>query len=436
MKKTRIIILGGGISGLAAAYFLKKQHENIDIQVIEKNKRLGGCLLTKEQSGFFFEKGPRTFRSKECSALRNLAKELGLDDEIIEASADARYRYIYFKNVLECVPDSPFHLLKSPLTRTSIYALIREGFRSQGCDGDESIHQFITRRFDQSIADRLIDPFTTGVYSGNSKQLSVTECFPALKTWEQEHGSVIKGVISALKKGSKRASLYSFKGGVQTLVDRLSEHVNARLDEKVMALEFDQNGVTVCTDKDRLHADYVISTLPSYQLAELFKPTDQELANELEQIEYAGLTVVNVGFASHELSHKGFGYLIPSSENERVMGVVFDSQIFPEQSRDKDQLRMTVMIRGDNQTKSDYEKCTLDALRRHLKIEKTPDVIEVMQWKRVIPQFFVGYPDFKKQLLDKVQARYPNFEMLGTFISGVSVDDCIASAKRLQVLNG
>jgi oxygen-dependent protoporphyrinogen oxidase len=226
MTKEHFVILGGGISGLALAWYLKKKYqETIHLTIIEKSSRAGGWIRSIQQQGFLFEEGPRSCRTKGAGiATLELIEELGLENEVIAASPHAKKRYLYTGKQLRCLPQGIISSLFSPLTRGILPALWKEWRKAPEKCEDESIYDFFARRFSPEIAEQFIDPMVAGIYAGDIRQLSLRSCFPQLHRWEQEYGSLTKGMFfdrsrskeihSPFVQAMKSAPIFSFKNGM------------------------------------------------------------------------------------------------------------------------------------------------------------------------------------------------------------------------------
>lgn len=377
----KIAILGAGISGLSCAYYLKKKYGNsIDLTIFEKEKRLGGLIQTRCLDGFLFEGGPRSIRLQDGEATLKLIHDLGLQDQLLYASS--KTRYLLCNGKLE-------KMFSLPMLRGVLPGILRAFFIRTETAEDESVHSFFSRKFSPLIADRFIDPMIKGIYAGDSRQLSVKACFP--------QAPALFG-----KKG-----IFTLKGGLGELIKKLGQVLEKEI----------QLGV-----KAKLEGfDQVISTLPAYALAEYFPGTRfQKLLNS---IPFATVSVVHLGYHSKVLKKEGFGYLVPSSEKEKVLGVIFDSSVFPEQNPGVTSL--TVMIGG---MEGNLEEIAKDALKRHLGISVNPDVCYSYSIPRAIPQYPVGY----LSLLEEINKENPNIFLLGTSFHGVSVNKAIAAAKKLS----
>lgn len=401
MKK--IIIAGGGISGLAARFYLSKKHPNAEIVLLEKSNRLGGCIESCT-SPFFFERGPRTFKASRAEALLNLIDELGLSSEILYSSKQASRRFLWKGGKLQAL--SPF----SPLVLRLIPALLKEWRQPYPWDEDETIASFVSRRLGNYAAETFFDPLTLGIFAGDIHKLSISACFPELKAMERDYGSITRALFKKKRK-KKKKGLFTLRKGLQTLIDRLVQqgrgeiHLNTPL--------------TTINEKEQ-----VILALSSQGMKGLFAEDAfaQEFLGSLEEV---SLSVVNVAYSKDLLKKKGFGYLIPSSEKEKILGVVFDSAIFPFQNQTSDETRLTVMLRdGGIET-------ALEGLQRHLGIESAPSEVHFKVWKNVIPQYEIGHLKRVQTFESHLKMNYPQVTCIGNYINGASLNHCVSLTTQI-----
>ncbi len=416
------VILGAGVSGLALAWKLK---DNSRVTIVEKCHRPGGWLRTIHQDGFLFEQGPRSCRPKGAGInTLELIEALGLQDQVI--TGKTLKRYLYVDGQMRTIPSGPFSVLFSPLTRGILPAIWNDLRTPGNVSQDESIYEFFSRRFSSQVAEKLIDPMTLGIYAGDIRKLSLKSCFPFLHQLERDHGSIIKGLFTRKKEkkvGSpfireiQKASLFSFKGGMETLSNELAKRLESdlMLGTGAASLAFHNDFVEVgLSNGTKIHADHVHSTLPARELAQILPDP------KLKQIPYVSVAVVNLGYRKQILEKHGFGYLIPSNQREPILGVVFDSCIFPQQNKSADETRITVMmhLRGTNE---ELKNTALAAVSKHLNIDDYPDAISVFQAKDAIPQYHVGHTELVNSILPPSH----RLSILGSSFNGVSVNDCI-----------
>lgn len=408
----RIAVLGGGISGLTAAYRLGKEH---DVTLFEAGTRLGGNIRTDLVDGCRVEWGPNGFLDNEPTTLA-LVKELGIESRLVRARDNASRRFIWREGRLRELPAKPPQFLTSdclPL-RSRLRALL-EPFAKKAPDGDESIHAFATRRLGRGSADILVDAFVTGVFAGDPKRLSVKSAFPKLAKLEAEYGSLIKG---AKGRGFGPAGvLTSFDGGLQVIIDALAERVDVCLNARWDKLE-------------RRDFDRVICSIPAPKAAAI---ADDALAAELRKIPTAPVVVVAMLFDEGIDVPDVFGFLAPRGQDLRILGTLYDSSIFPGRAPAGTRLFRT-MIGG----RRDPEAIDLDDaqlteivkrdLRKAWGFLPAPRRTIVMRHPLGIAQYELGHAD----VLERIEARCPDWLTLtGSSYRGVSLNLCVKEALAL-----
>lgn len=362
MKK--IVIIGAGISGLAAGWYHKQKGNQVTI--LEKSDRVGGWIRTTLLDDFLFEEGPRGFRpSGKGKRTLALVKELGLEKELLPACKEAKIRYLAKKGKLH-----RFY----PFRPSLLFALLRYKLTSPSQEEDESIASFCSRRFGRKITNTLVDPLVKGIFGGKIDELSMKSCFPSL--WDGNFKKPERSLVP----------LYSFRNGMETLTQALGR----RLEEHIVLN-------TPVSHIEKLEADLIIAAIPSPAFT------------------YRTLTTVNLGWKSRLLPKRGFGFLVPSSENEKIMGMTWDSELFPEQNRGE-MTRICVMLEGEQTGET-----ALDGVKNYLGIERHPDATLIRYPK--LPHYLVGHA----QRLSFFQKHSPAL-FIGNAYSGVGVNDCIEAA--------
>lgn len=437
-----VIILGGGISGLSLRYFLKEVHPDLKITLLEKNNGVGGLLQTTTAPPYFFERGARTFKASRSKPLLTLLEDVGMLDQIVLSDPTSHSRFIWKNKTLHKLPRHPLALFTSNLIKPLLFPLLKEWRISPSLLPDESIYEFISRRFGTYMAETFFDPLTLGIYAGDIKKLSITSCFPFLKGLETTYGSVTKGVFYK-KRGSttfplpkmKGSSLFTLKNGLKDLIDVLAARDRGEIltNSKIEKVTFIDQKVQVYFNGCSMEGDHLFCALPCREAAQLFH--DEKVSSFFAELETASLIVVNIGFKEDCLPCNGFGYLIPSGEKEEVLGVVFDSKIFPSQNRNRSETRVSVMMGGAfhpetlKKTKEECIRVALQALKSHLNIDHVADYVDVTQYPQIIPQYHVGHRYRVAELENFLAAQYPQITLLGNYLHGVSVNDCIAIAR-------
>lgn len=446
----KIIIIGAGISGLALAWSLRRQHgDRCTIAILEKSSRPGGWIRSSVEGGFFFEQGPRSCRSKGAGAATlQLIESLGLQDDVILASSAARHRFIYHEGSMQHVPSTFLEFIRSPLMKGIFPALCKECFISSRKDGDESIAGFMERRFSAEIANRLVDPMVSGIYAGDIDRLSLKACFPELHKREQQHGSLVKSMIKSVFQGRQKSNyspfvkrvqhspIFTLRHGMESLVKALAEALKEelQLETPVAGIDINQKGVEIHLENGAcMHADQVYLASPAQATAKILGKSCPEIASQLAKIESASVAVVSMGWKENVLPLSGFGYLVPSKEKEDVLGVVWDSSVFPEQNRNLQETRITAMLGGrhrpDLLALSDNELMKLvgGSLQKHLNITASPESIKVFRAKEAIPQYDVGHLERLAKIEQSLaEWSFSKVKLIGSSYHGVSVNDCIA----------
>ncbi|GLE06312.1 hypothetical protein PINS_up015559 [Pythium insidiosum] len=468
-----IVVLGGGISGLSLAYFLRQALPRAAaagsrIRVIEATSSTGGWIHTAQRDGFVFEEGPRGFRpSRNGAEMLRLVEQLGLQQEMRAVDAAAKARYVLRNGRVEKLPSSLKEIVSWPLTPAVVRAGLHELFTPKTSLEDESIYDFISRRFSPVVAERLLDPVASGIFGGDIRYLSVRSCFQLLWDLEQQHGSVVRGMLfggskkdDVLLDGSRKSPFVSqhensisvsFRNGMSTLVQGLQQQIQEDasselvLDTKARHLERASSGaewrITIENQstgaEERISASHVFSTLPAFELAPLLSHALPESAELLRSIRFVSMGTVHLGYNDAVLASDGFGYLVPSCEKERVLGVVYDSNAFPSQNTTTPQTRLSVMCGGahfpaiEQISTSELEALALDAVQRHLNIDATPDFVRSVVLRNCIPQYHVDFHRTVAAL--ETQLAGQQLSLGGNSLYGIGLADAVTRSKQLAL---
>jgi oxygen-dependent protoporphyrinogen oxidase len=441
-----VAIVGGGLTGLTAAYCLKQR--GCRVVIYEATDRIGGVVRSERREGFLAELGPSSM-SPPPPPVAALLSEIGLESSRVPASSAARNRYIVRRGRLVRLPLTPPELLTSRLLSNSAkLAIFGEPLIEAGDSPvDESVAAFVRRRFNQEIVDYIANPFVAGTFAGDPEQLSVRHAMPQLHALERAHGSVMKAYVRMMKawreSGQESAGppgMMSFRNGLQEITDALGREVTAevRLKAPVTQLRAGPKGWTVgaAFQTPELY-DAVIYAAPAHALDEidLDFPSGERLST-LSSILHPPVAVLALGFRREQVTHPldGFGFLTPEVERRRVLGAIFSSTLFPDRAPDGHVL-VTAFVGGTRDpdfVQSDPQTLTarvLDDLRPLLGTRGEPTFRAIQVWPKAIPQYVLGYGRFK-DIAEQMERTNPGLVLAGTYRDGVSLGDAIESGER------
>ncbi len=415
MKK-KIFILGAGISGLSLAFYLRKRFKDtLEITIFEAQNRVGGWIQTKKINDCLFECGPRSFRVQELP----LIKELGLQDSLITANPQAKTKYIAQDGALYKTPDSIASLLTTAIGRKCLKALLSYPFRRKKKNGvDESCQSYFQSHFGKDFTDSLINPLMAGIYAAHPEELSYQASF------------------SRLKRG-KGAQIYSFKEGMETLPQALNLlfQENILLQKEVVGIREHAHGIELLC-ADGVHSgDFLFSTLSMNALGALFTKQDP-LFSLLPHVPRASVASVSLGYHEDFLSYKGFGFLVPSTVEKQLLGMLFDSNVFCEQNAAY-KTRLSIMLGGTRApellmlNEVELIKMALSFCKKYLGQQKEADAVCVSYAKEAISNYPVGHLEKVAALENYLFKEKRRVRLLGAALYGVSVVDCIQQAEKV-----
>ncbi|XP_065510013.1 protoporphyrinogen oxidase isoform X1 [Caloenas nicobarica] len=460
-----VAVVGGGISGLAACYHLARGPSPPKVLLLEASARLGGWLQsTRAPDGAVFEHGPRGIRPGGAVGADTLhmVSELGLEGDVLPVPGDhpaSRNRFLYVGGVLHKLPSGLGALLRPvpPFSRALLWSGVRDLLAPAGTAPDETIHAFAQRRFGREVADVAVDSLCRGVFAGDCRALSVRSCFPALFEAERRRRSVLLGLAlgSGKERGaesrlSRRAraerwSQWSLRRGIQSLPEALAAFlrlrgVELRCHAPLRRLRRHGGRWQLTLDDGTVTADHVISAIPAAALAEVLPAEAEPLARELRCISAVSVAVVNLQYEGVTLPVTGFGHLVPSSEDTSILGIVYDSVAFPQHDgAGATSVRLTVMLGGAWFEQSFGDPAAAApalllqraqaAVREQLGLEPAPTRCLVRVHQACIPQYTLGHWQRTERIGRFLAEQQLPLSLVGASYAGVSVNDCIASAK-------
>jgi oxygen-dependent protoporphyrinogen oxidase len=462
----RVVIIGGGIAGLAAAHRLHEGNSSgkhqVEVTLLEASSRLGGIVQTEVREGFLLERGPDSFISEKPAAL-DLARRLGLESCLIETNPDQRRSFVVRGGQLHPVPEG-FQLLAPskvlPFIRSDIFTWAGKARmaldlvlprREANGQTDESLASFVRRRLGREALERMAQPMVAGIYTADPEQLSLRATLPRFLEMEAADRSLILGMLKrgrkqseALRRGTSgaRYSLFlSFDRGMQVLTDRLAATLPAntgRLNSPALSLSFDRPAGTWCiklTNSERILADSVCLAVPAHVAANLLKETDQPLAEELGAIPFESTATINLAYKRTAIDHplNGFGFVVPFVEKRSMIACTFSSVKFGGRAPEGCVL-LRAFVGGALQPEM-FELADDELLRRvqHdlvdlLRVNGPPMFAEITRWWHSMPQYHLGHLDRVERINARV-AELPGLALAGNSYTGPGIPDCVRSGE-------
>jgi protoporphyrinogen/coproporphyrinogen III oxidase len=455
----RIAIIGGGISGLSAAFALEEKRQSgaeIEYVLFEAAPRLGGVMVTDRADGCLIEAGPDSFLTEKPWAA-DLCRKIGLGDQLIGSNDADRKTYIVVKNKLVVMPDGLMFMVPTKILPTVFSPLFslrtklrmaQEWFhppriRSQGqAAADETVAEMVERHYGPEMVDRLADPLLSGVYGGEASQLSVRAVLARFADMEAKHGSLGRAMLAARKKMAAAPSkpapplFTSLKEGMQQLVDALVARLNPaalHTSVPVRAVIPQDPGWTVSAGYQSDHFDAVIVAIPTHAASALLEIADEHLARELGEIRYSSSITVTLGYdeAVRRSLPPGFGFLVPRSEGRRMLAATFVHNKFPHRAPENRAIvRCFLGGARDEQVldRSDDEilQIVRDELRQIIGLAAEPLFTRVYKWRAAMAQYSVGHLE-RLQRIEALRRKLPGLALAGNGFSGIGVPDCVRS---------
>ena len=446
--RTRIAIIGGGITGLAAATWLELDHGIGDVVLIEASDRAGGKIRSRIDAGHTVEWGPQGFLDNAPDTLE-LATSIGLGEVLVPATDASADRFILRGGRLRAVPTSPVAFATSDLLPLSgRLRVFGEPFARRRPERDETVFDFARRRIGRQAAEILVDSMVTGVFAGDSTRLSLAATFPRMAAMESEHGSLTRALIAKMRAARKsgRASagpsgpggiLHTFAEGMERLPRQLADRLGDRLRLTTPVSRLTRNGgnFLIETDTATIRADRVLLTLPAGGAGSLLAELAPDAVNPLRSTPTVPIAVLMASYDRTDAFGRpvdGFGFLVPKTEEAGILGTLFCHSIFPGQAPDRSLFLRTMLggAREPDQAHLDDDALLSTVRAAHSRIfgrDPEPTRVWIARWSEGISQYTVGH-------LDRVDtaeraARAAGIELAGSPYRGVSVNDCIRQAR-------
>ncbi|MGB7323542.1 MAG: protoporphyrinogen oxidase [Rubripirellula sp.] len=456
----RVTVIGGGVSGLAAANHLRRIAPEIEVKLLEAGPRLGGVIQTTHKDGFLIEGAADNFITTSSSAIE-LCKDVGLGDDLIGTNPNGRGAMVLSRGKLEKIPEGFVVMAPSriwPLLSTKILSpmgKLRSGYEvfvpPKKSQDDESLKSFVCRRFGTEMFERLVQPLVGGIYTADPNRLSVAATMPRFLDMEQKHGSLIRGMLSQRRSknqpveksgGARYSQFMTLRGGMSRLIEALG---NELPDE---AVQFDSPVSDVVPSGDRWlvssgpegsqreESDAVIIAAPANHAASMLASVDSEMSNQLGGIEYASCAVVSLAFRREQIGHElgSFGFVVPAIEDHFILSCSFSSVKYDGRAPDGTVL-MRVFIGGACQSDllqmPDVQLMELAhwELAKLLDIQDEPLMRHITRQTNAMPQYHVGHKDRIAKITQRLDL-FPTLALAGSSLSGVGVPGCIESGQK------
>jgi oxygen-dependent protoporphyrinogen oxidase len=456
---TKLVIVGGGIAGLSAAYYARKKSPQAEIVLLEASDRWGGKITTDrvtfDDGQFIIEGGPDTFLATKPWGV-TLCKELGLGDRLHGTNPHKKNTYVLNRNRLLPLPDGlammiPTNveaILKSRLV--SWFSKARMGLDfilpAKAVNGDESLGAFVSRRLGREAYENLIEPLMSGIYAGDGDQLSLASTFPYLRDLELKYGSLARGALSMRRQSNgksvqgSRSAFLTPTTGLAEIVEKLVEYLEvnnvvlrlntrlmhiSRLTSDTWNLELDSG--------ENITADGVVVAAPAFAAAQMLASLDPALASDLGSIPYASTATVSLAYRQSDIPREldGYGYVIPRREGRRALACTWTSTKFPHRAPEGYALIRVFVGRAGQDipwNESDLLALAKEELKLTLGITADSLLSRVFLWNKAMPQYNLGHPDTLKRI-DVALEKYPGLALAGNGYRGIGIPDCIHSGE-------
>jgi protoporphyrinogen/coproporphyrinogen III oxidase len=448
----KVAIVGSGIAALACAVALKEK--GIDFKILEKEPFVGGKITTDKIEGFTVEGGPDSFLPEKYWSV-DLIKKVGLERELLPTNDQHKGTYIFSHRRLHRLPEGVMLMVPTmimPLVRSRLISMrgkVRMGMEpfipKKLAETDESLAQFVTRRLGRECLEKIAEPLVAGIHTSNPDNMSVKATFPRFLAMEQKSGSLIKGMVSAMKKAShgpgtatngRMTYFMSLKDGMQRLVDGCASFIGEdkiHTSTEVREIRKTERGFTITLPSESENVEFVVLASPSYASADLIRNSAPVLADRLASITWSSTATISLAFrkADLETNLQGFGFLVPRIEERRINAATWSSIKWSFRAP-ADSVLIRCFVGGGHHEelvdRSDDELTgiVLDELRAITGIAARPHFSKIYRWERSMPRYTVGHLD-RVAAIDNALNPYAGLFLIGSSYKGIGIGDCIKS---------
>lgn len=470
-KQQTVVVIGGGITGLSTAYYLQKgaAEQGLDLRLvlIEAEDKLGGKIQTESYEGFVMERGPDSFLARKPAAV-NLARELGIDDELVGTNPHARKTYILHKGKLRRIPQGlnigvPTQFM--PFATTSLLSVggkLRAGLdlvmgRTEN-KGDQSLGAFLEKRLGKEVVDNMAEPLLAGIYAGDLRKLSLRSTFPQFEQLEQKYGSLVRGMMTQAKEAKAaqaardaqtkpelgatsrplpQSVFLTFRTGLERLIERLeavqADKVELLTSTAVRSIQSSGGGrYRVALDNgEAIDADSVVVTTPTYDAAALLPDTFTPKV-QLQQVPYVSVATVLLGFEKATIDYPldASGFVVPRKEGRTITACTWTSSKWLHTAKNgRTLLRFYVGRSGDEGIVDQPDEEIIRRVRKDfadiMGVTAEPMFAKVQRWRRSMPQYTVGHLDRVHAFVEQAERELPGVFFAGAGFTGLGIPDCI-----------
>ena len=448
----RVAIVGGGISGLSAAFALEQRRtagQKLDLILFESSARLGGVLRTEHVAGCVVEAGPDSFLTEKPWAA-DVCRALGIGDQLIGSNDAGRKTYILRAGRLVEIPDGLMFMVPTKVLPTAFSELFswRAKLRMArefvhppaAATSDESVASLVARHYGDEMVDRLADPLLSGIYGGSAADLSVRAVMPRFAEMERLHGSLSRAMLKARKQApppkAHRPLFTSLKNGIEQLPRAIVARISSGsllTSTAVQAIHPDAGGWTISSGTKKEKFDAVILAVPAYISAALLRGCAPQLSDELSAIRYTSSITVALGYDANirRTLPPGFGFLVPRSEGRRMLAATFVHNKFPHRAPD-DRALLRCFFAGANadaigqQSDTEITNIVREELRQILGLRFAPLFTRIYRWRSAMAQYSVGHLD-RLDRIEQLCRQLPGLALAGNGYRGIGIPDCVRS---------
>jgi oxygen-dependent protoporphyrinogen oxidase len=446
----RVVIIGGGISGLSAAYYLSKL--GLGATLVERRPRLGGVIETETVQGCVLEAGPDSFLAAKPWALE-LIRELGLGSDVISSNDDQRVTFVWKGGRLVPLPDGLMLMIPTkvlPMVATPLLGWgtkIRMGLewfhRATGAaPKDESVASFVARHYGAEAVDYLAEPLLAGVYGGDPSRLSVVSVLPRFVELESKYGSLTKGVLHARSQAAAQAKkqplFQTLKGGLGQLtaaVQAATRPAPPVLHGSAEALERNGESWRVRVNGDWIEAENVVLACQAYEAGALLGPADSRLAALLGGVAYSNSITISLAYDKARFANplRGFGFLVPKRERRKLVACTWVGTKFSYRVPDNLAVLRCFLGGEDGSALAESDEALISAVREELRtimgVTETPVFTRIARWPRSMAQYTVGHTERVAEIESRARA-LPGLHLAGNAYHGIGIPDCVRMGKQ------